>query len=297
MVKTNAKTSKTKGRQGWNDTVKAIAKSTGAEFNGSPAPKRRDTRKRAAKARKSRWAEDADVDAADINAWARLEAMLEDNDAATRAGAAPAAAEQSDDSYDDDDDGDGDGGGGRRARAKKPRPTKKGRGAGATAADAAADARRERRHRPRSLAQILLDDYAPSRGGAWPPPDPANYADFVTATARPSRRPPSQVCVVTGAPGPYRCPETGQRFADAEAGALLRENPPPWLNLGKHHGAPLYEAMLQIKAERARGPARRAADEVAAAAPRYGPDGYLLAPGQRPGEPDPPGWYRGRKFE
>ena len=264
MVKTNAKTSKTKGRQGWNDTVKAIAKSTGAEFNGSPAPKRRDTRKRAAKARKSRWAEDADVDAADINAWARLEAMLEDNDAATRAGAAPAAAEQSDDSYD---------------------------------ADAAADARRERRHRPRSLAQILLDDYAPSRGGAWPPPDPANYADFVTATARPSRRPPSQVCVVTGAPGPYRCPETGQRFADAEAGALLRENPPPWLNLGKHHGAPLYEAMLQIKAERARGPARRAADEVAAAAPRYGPDGYLLAPGQRPGEPDPPGWYRGRKFE
>ena len=25
--------------------------------------------------------------------------------------------------------------------------------------------------------------------------------------------------------------------------------------------------------------------------------GFLLAPGQMPGDPDPPGWYRGRRFE
>ena len=69
---------KEKGRQGWNDTVKAIAKSTGAEFKGaSPAPKRRDTRKRTAKAKKARWVDDAGVDARDLHAWARLDSFVD----------------------------------------------------------------------------------------------------------------------------------------------------------------------------------------------------------------------------
>ena len=43
------------------------------------------------------------------------------------------------------------------------------------------------------------------------------------------------------------------RFADSQStsyvGALLRENPPPWLRLAKN-GSPYYEAILQIKTER-----------------------------------------------
>ena len=109
---------------------------------------------------------------------------------------------------------------------------------------------------------------------------------------RPARA-PHRVCVVTGKAAKYRDAATNQFFANADAGALLRENPPPWLRLGKH-GSAYHEAMLQIRSERE--DAGESAKATAAAPPRN-LDGSPLAPGQKPGDPDPPGYFRGRKFD
>ena len=98
---------------------------------------------------------------------------------------------------------------------------------------------------------------------------------------------------MTGKDAKYRDAATNQFFANADAGALLRENPPPWLRLGKH-GSAYHEAMLQIRSEREdAGESAKAT----AAAPRLNTDGSPLAPGQKPGDPDPPGYFRGRKFD
>lgn len=114
----------------------------------------------------------------------------------------------------------------------------------------------ERRHRPKNVAQILLDEYL---GKDWDPDEP----DWISAMGGPPRYPPPKVCVITGRPAPYTDPVTGCPYADAEAFAILRENPPSWVKLA-HQGAPYYEAIKQIKAERA-AKLKRMREEAAAA--------------------------------
>lgn len=290
MVKVHKKE---KGRQGWCDTVKAIAKSANATITtGSPAPRRRETRKRASKSKKaqSRWVEEMGADIKAIQPWARLDVFLDAPKESKMA-----ILEESDDDAFEEDDEDEEGNAtakGRAAKRKakaKPKRAKKSK-----TGQSDEDIRREKRHRPRTLSQVILDDFAPSRGAKWDAD--LEIADYVTAAARPTRRPPHRVCIVTGAKGTYADPETGLYFSDAEAGALLRDNPPPWLNLGKNHGSPYYEALLQVRTERSESPTKRKQDEEDKDKPRYYM-GQLLAPGQNPGDPDPPGWYRGKKFE
>mmetsp|Transcript_7007 Transcript_7007/g.20565 ORF Transcript_7007/g.20565 Transcript_7007/m.20565 type:complete len:215 (-) Transcript_7007:63-707(-) len=173
----------------------------------------------------------------------------------------------------------------KRGRPKKDGPPKQKKGK-----KDQASVLRAKRLAPRTLAQVLLEDLCPSHGAD--PSDGLNYATNACRPARP-RRPPHRVCVVTGRAAPYRDPETNALFADAEAGALLRENPPPWLGAAKH-GSPYYEALLQIRAERSEKPPEPPKKDEQRIDPTTG---FLLAPGQMPGDPDPPGWYRGRRFE
>ena len=68
-----------RGRQAWHDTVSQLARETGAAVPGNSPQKRRETRKRVAKQTKaaSRWIDDAGLDARDLTAWARVDAMLD----------------------------------------------------------------------------------------------------------------------------------------------------------------------------------------------------------------------------
>jgi len=144
-------TKKNKGRSGWNATVQAIAKSANAELPpGLSAPKRRETRKRAAKSKKARWIEEFEGDTTELGAWARLDVLL---DAPAESTHAAAFAEDDADDADyrevdsDADEEDAEPAKGRRGpkrkkRARSPKPTKR-----AKTADDEAAAARERRAR------------------------------------------------------------------------------------------------------------------------------------------------------
>jgi hypothetical protein len=295
MVKMKAEN---RGRQAWHDTVSQLAREGGAVPLHSP-PKRRDTRKRVARQTKaaSRWIADQGLDAADMTAWARVDHMLDapktshlmavDSDASD-------GGDYKEDSHSDVDMDEDERTNARRAK-RKDAPKKKGKitkekgfAPKRKKKRNPAEERKRQRHRQRSLPQVLLQDFAPSFSGA-----DAGGADYVGAAARaprPARR-AHRVCVVTGKAAAYKDPNSGLPYSDMDAGALLRENPPPWLRLGKH-GCAYHEAVLQIRGERAEA----APEREAVAAPMVNHDGSLLAPGQRPGDPDPPGWFRGRKF-
>lgn len=286
-----------RGRQAWHDTVSQLARETGAAVPGNSPQKRRETRKRVAKQTKaaSRWIDDAGLDARDLTAWARVDAML---DAPKTSHLIALDADDSDggeyreDSHSDVDMDEDERKAARRAKKKdapkksreRKAPTKRKKKRNPE------EERRRQRHRQRVLSQVLLDDFAPSRGA--PAPRGADYVGAAARAPRPARA-PHRVCVVTGKAAKYRDAATNQFFANADAGALLRENPPPWLRLGKH-GSAYHEAMLQIRSERE--DAGESAKATAAAPPRN-LDGSPLAPGQKPGDPDPPGYFRGRKFD
>lgn len=289
------------GRVAWNATVQSIAKTAGAELPVSPGPRRRETRKRAAKTKKARWIEEFRGDTTELGAWARLDVLLDAPRAETTTVAEDDGGDDADyrevDS-DAEEEEEADGASSKRRgpkrkgkRGSSPKPPseapKKKQKTSAAAAEAA-----KKRRAPRTLARVIADDFAVSRGAAYAP---ADAADYVGAAARPSRRKCRRVCVVTGRRGTYKDPETGLYFADSEAGALLRENAPPWLGLHRR-GSPYFEAMLQVRTERGAGRPPEAEASDAEEAPRYH-SGVLLAPGQNPGDPDPPGWYRGRRFE
>ncbi|KAJ1457957.1 hypothetical protein M885DRAFT_614968 [Pelagophyceae sp. CCMP2097] len=171
----------------------------------------------------------SDAEALEMRAHARMDVMLESNYSE-----ADVYADADDDEYNEDGD---------EAATKKKRK----RAAPKPKASSAAESR-AKRHRPKSVAQMLLDDFG---GGD------TNGADYISATAPPSRRPPHNVCVVTGKLARYRDPETALPFSDVEAGEMLRENPPAWLKLGRSSGSPYYEAVLQIRAARAKHAAER----------------------------------------
>ena len=271
-----------------------LARETGAAVPGNSPQKRRETRKRVAKQTKaaSRWIDDAGLDARDLTAWARVDAML---DAPKTSHLIALDADDSDggeyreDSHSDVDMDEDE----RRAarRAKKKDAPKKSRERKAPTKRKKKrnpeEERRRQRHRQRVLSQVLLDDFAPSRGAPAPrgADTSARGARAAAARAHTAR------CVVTGkAAVSRRRRRTGP--ANADVGALLRENPPPGLRLGARQR--YHEAMLQIRSE------REDAGESAtatAAAPRLNTDGSPLAPGQKPGDPDPPGYFRGRKFD
>lgn len=156
-----------RGRQAWHDTVSQLARETGAAVPGNSPQKRRETRKRVAKQTKaaSRWIDDAGLDARDLTAWARVDAML---DAPKTSHLIALDADDSDggeyreDSHSDVDMDEDE----RKAarRAKKKDAPKKSRERKAPAKRKKKrnpeDERRRQRHRQRVLSQVLLDDFA-----------------------------------------------------------------------------------------------------------------------------------------
>ena len=152
-----------RGRQAWHDTVSQLARETGAAVPGNSPQKRRETRKRVAKQTKaaSRWIDDAGLDARDLTAWARVDAML---DAPKTSHLIALDADDSDggeyreDSHSDVDMDEDE----RRAarRAKKKDAPKKSRERKAPTKRKKKrnpeEERRRQRHRQRVLSQVLL---------------------------------------------------------------------------------------------------------------------------------------------
>ena len=184
-----------RGRQAWHDTVSQLARETGAAVPGNSPQKRRETRKRVAKQTKaaSRWIDDAGLDARDLTAWARVDAML---DAPKTSHLIALDADDSDggeyreDSHSDVDMDEDE----RKAarRAKKKDAPKKSRERKAPAKRKKKrnpeEERRRQRHRQRVLSQVLLDDFAPSRGA--PAPRGADYVGAAARAPRPARAAP-----------------------------------------------------------------------------------------------------------
>jgi len=226
MVKT------TVGRAGWDETVRELAKQANAQISHAPEPAaKRETRQRRAAATRHRWvsAATSDAEVAELREAARIDYLLETNYYEKE-------QQEDDDEYrvEEEDDDDAKRRPQKKQRAPKPTTTAQHK--------SAKDLARERRHRPKNVAQILLDDFL---GKEWDP----NQPDWISALGGRSRYPAPKTCVITGKEAKYTDPVTGCPYADAEAFAQLRENPPPWVKLA-NNGAPYFEAIQQIKAER-----------------------------------------------
>ncbi|KAJ8603509.1 hypothetical protein CTAYLR_005124 [Chrysophaeum taylorii] len=204
-------------RKGWDDTVREMAKH--AKVAPAAPPKKRETRRRAA-ATKNRWVSAATSDT-ELRAASRIDMILGTNYYEKE-------QKEDDDDYTEEE-----------RSSKKQRAVSSSSSASKTAKDVA----RERRHRPKNIAQILLDDFY---GKDWDPSVP----DYLSIAAGPSRYPAQKTCVITGEKANYTDPVTGCHYKDAAAFAQLRENPPPWVK-AHTQGAPYFEAIKQIQTERA----------------------------------------------
>jgi len=126
------------------------------------------------------------------------------------------------------------------AGAQRRRPS---RAAGKAAAKKLAAVRARKDQAPRrtklSLVEAVLSE----------PRDAPGDADWVSAAVPPSRYPAAPACDATGRRARYRDPNTGLRFADRRAHALLEQAEPAWYRALSV--APYWEAVAQIRADRA----------------------------------------------
>ena len=108
---------------------------------------------------------------------------------------------------------------------------------------------RARMHRPKPLAQILLEDSllnrnARARGESGA--EAAAAADYVSADARGPVRPAAKICAATGKQGRYCDPASGLWYADMAAARRLTERAPPWATL--NGSAPYFDSMRTLHA-------------------------------------------------
>eukprot|EP00617_Octactis_speculum_P025149 CAMPEP_0185750270 /NCGR_PEP_ID=MMETSP1174-20130828/9035_1 /TAXON_ID=35687 /ORGANISM="Dictyocha speculum, Strain CCMP1381" /LENGTH=217 /DNA_ID=CAMNT_0028426759 /DNA_START=88 /DNA_END=741 /DNA_ORIENTATION=+ len=206
-------------RKAWDDAIKQVAKEIGTDIGGNrEETKKRETRRRV-NARK--WIATSDKDDLRRKVEARLEALEEAQEADF--------VGEEDDEWQDEEQVES------RGRKSKIKAVKKLKGS--RAASKKSDI--TKRFRPRSLAQVLLEEHGTVPGNRLPP--------YISAEAGPSKRPSRSLCAVTGAIAKYRDPSSGLPFAGLSQISVLKDTPPPWLQLSGN--APYFESIRMIRKE------------------------------------------------
>ena len=72
--------------------------------------------------------------------------------------------------------------------------------------------------------------------------------DYVSAAARPSKRPARKFCAVRGHLAKYKEPGSGLHFSSYRTFEQIKNQPPPWVRLSGE--APYHEALRLIQRER-----------------------------------------------
>jgi hypothetical protein len=79
--------------------------------------------------------------------------------------------------------------------------------------------------------------------------------DYISAEARPSKRPPRKFCAVSGNLAKYKDRGSQLYFSSFKTGEQVQNQPPPWVRLSGE--APYYEALRMIKRERTEAEQKR----------------------------------------
>ena len=234
--------SKTAQRKAWNEAMRSAAGTAALPTALQPKKARRSDRRkkqdRRDKARKSTAIQGPEskqlLSAAWMDALEEVPATTGDNDGADGG--------DGDDSYDELDELENKTKGNKRARRK---PTKKQKELSGSL---------PKRFKPRTVANILLEEVNRDDGVAFAWLDDEARIDRHRgneskrgSNTKFFRLPAKKFCPVTGMEGIYTEPKSGLPYANLKALEQVRERPPPWMTLG---GSLAYhEAVKSIRDE------------------------------------------------